>query len=558
MKTLFSVAGCVTLMFGTFARAGLPDWVEPALKGDKAAIAQLREAGPPGLEVLMEHAKTMIDSLRGNRTPLDAPEAAGLRQVLDAVARQRDAYACGLYWYTDMEAAKAEAKRTGRLILSLRLLGHLDEEYSCANSRFFRTVLYANTEVSKELHDHYILHWKSVRPAPLITIDMGDGRRIKRTITGNSIHYVLNARGEVLDALPGLYGPKAFLASLERVQQAKTESVKKWLGMVAGPLSEEWLGNVIHGALPRFDKPETFLSNAEGRRLADMEWRRWHGSEEERLCEAWLQDAVNVGVYGFKPGRRLEKAKFRTLKECVFPRLEGAPIVSNVVDLLLDRARAAEASIPDSMARYVGEFMYPTEFDPSKGMVERPILNRIDANPPGGAPVQPVRRNTVMEPKPVAPADSRRLPLLVEVMTPALWKLVAGLHEEDTHLDVASQRFMMAKLPQDAISADERKTGVVTNEKTPFARTLRRFEQAVAEDTVRNEYLMHTQIHEWLETPEGTHLARDVEALNKKVYAELFLTPDYDEWLGLVPEDTYTALEKDGCACDKGAPPMRR
>ena len=50
----------------------------------------------------------------------------------------------------------------------------------------------------------------------------------------------------------------------------------------------------------------------------------------------------------------------------------------------------------------------------------------------------------------------------------------------------------------------------------------------------------------------------DLEALNRQVYQELFLTPDYDAWLGLVPEDTYTALEKDGCACDKGAPPMRQ
>lgn len=58
------------------------------------------------------------------------------------------------------------------------------------------------------------------------------------------------------------------------------------------------------------------------------------------------------------------------------------------------------------------------------------------------------------------------------------------------------------------------------------------------------------------EDKEGT-LTADVEALNRRVYQELFLTPDYDAWLGLVPEDTYTAIEKDGCACDKGAPPMR-
>jgi hypothetical protein len=36
------------------------------------------------------------------------------------------------------------------------------------------------------------------------------------------------------------------------------------------------------------------------------------------------------------------------------------------------------------------------------------------------------------------------------------------------------------------------------------------------------------------------------DQLNAKVYAELFLTPDSDPWLGLVPRDTFTALEDDG------------
>ena len=41
-------------------------------------------------------------------------------------------------------------------------------------------------------------------------------------------------------------------------------------------------------------------------------------------------------------------------------------------------------------------------------------------------------------------------------------------------------------------------------------------------------------------------LASDVNALNERVYAELFLTPSSDPWLGLLPPDTYTALENDG------------
>lgn len=74
--------------------------------------------------------------------------------------------------------------------------------------------MYPNAEISKYLSDNYVLHWKSVRPAPKVTIDFGDGRRIERTITGNSIHYTLDASGNIIDALPGLYSPQEFLRFL--------------------------------------------------------------------------------------------------------------------------------------------------------------------------------------------------------------------------------------------------------------------------------------------------------------------------------------------------------
>lgn len=137
---------------------------------------------------------------------------------IDAQANQKDAAWSRLFWHTDLESALADAKRLNRPVLSLRMLGRLDEEYSCANSRFFRAALYANAEVSAYLRDHFVLHWQSVRPVPRITIDYGDGRVIKSTITGNSIHYVLSPDGVVVDALPGLYGPGVFLEALKSAQ----------------------------------------------------------------------------------------------------------------------------------------------------------------------------------------------------------------------------------------------------------------------------------------------------------------------------------------------------
>jgi hypothetical protein len=176
-----------------------------------AAVGALRHMGPPGLEALLI---THDDVLR--RGPSDS-QWRHVADAIDQVAGQRDAWASRLYWYTDLAQAEAAAKESGKPILSLRLLGRLDEELSCANSRFFRTALYANREVAAALRDRFVLHWQSVRPAPRITIDFGDGRRLERTVTGNSVHWVLDAQGRPVDAIPGLYGPQEFLNALNEV-----------------------------------------------------------------------------------------------------------------------------------------------------------------------------------------------------------------------------------------------------------------------------------------------------------------------------------------------------
>lgn len=198
--------------------ASLAELAERAVSEDETeatrAIAALRAAGREGHEALLAAHAEAIAALRVE--PPRAPDAATerLRHAIDVVAAQRDGHASGLYWHTDLDAARREARERGVPILSLRLLGRLDEELSCANSRYFRLVLYANEELSAYLREHYVLHWSSERPVPRVTIDMGDGRVLERTLTGNSVHYVLDAEGRVLDAIPGLYGPREMLALL--------------------------------------------------------------------------------------------------------------------------------------------------------------------------------------------------------------------------------------------------------------------------------------------------------------------------------------------------------
>jgi hypothetical protein len=163
-----------------------------------------------------EPAVTDLDSLfaQYDREP-DGPARDALAARIDAAAHQKYATVSRLYWHTDLEAAKTAARTQGRPILHLRMLGRLDEELSCANSRLFRATLYANRDVSRFLRERFVLYWSSERPVPRVTIDYGDGRKLERTTTGNSAHYILDASGHVLDVLPGVYAPAAFVRELE-------------------------------------------------------------------------------------------------------------------------------------------------------------------------------------------------------------------------------------------------------------------------------------------------------------------------------------------------------
>jgi hypothetical protein len=227
------------------------------------AIEELRSLGPAGMQTLMKQYEAEIDRHITKPTTASSAEWQRITAALDAVSQQRNSYLSGLYWYTDLDEARKASAASGKPILSLRLLGKLTDELSCANSRFFRTVLYANSSVSAVMRDRFVLHWQSVRPVPVITIDFGDGRKLERTITGNSIHYVLDSKGNVIEAFPGLYGPGAFERNLVEVGalfmnlKAKSDNEKfallmKYYQTRANKISLAWLDELtkIKGKRP--------------------------------------------------------------------------------------------------------------------------------------------------------------------------------------------------------------------------------------------------------------------------------------------------------------------
>lgn len=393
-----------------------------AVSGDAAAVEELRALGPAGLEALRTQYANEINAHIANPTVAPDEQWQRITAALDAVAQQKNSYIAGLYWYTDLDAAKNASKALGRPILSLRLLGKLTDEFSCANSRFFRTVLYSNDEVAAVLRDRFVLHWRSERPVPTVTIDFGDGRKLERTLTGNSIHYILDSQARPLDALPGLYGPRAFLRGLTNAE--------KLFQSLAG-------------------------KNEQKRALA---LQLYYEEHHNKISAAWAIDTEKTG--GKLPA--------------------GYKIVPG--------QNSTEALVVSQWAL-------------TKALTERSILRGMN----------------------MFGED------LGKITDEAAWKKIAALHTDDSILD--SRAVTLIKYQNPSISEDD------------FKRLVDKFQGLVALDTVRNEYLMHSKLYTWfMKYP----VLDDVEKLNKKVYDELFMTPQSDPWLGLFAADLYTALDNGG------------
>ena len=402
---------------------------EDAGKAERA-IAELRAMGRAGLDVLFNvHAKEISEQVANPLLPA-TNEWKRVGRALDAVSQQKDSYLSRLYWHTDFEEAKSAARSAGKPILSLRLLGKLSEEYSCANSRFFRTILYSNEEVSKTLREKFILHWQSVRPAPRVTIDFGDGRKLERTLTGNSIHYVLDSAGRPLDALPGLYGPGAFLRSLDQIESFHQSVAHSESKIVSG--------------LSVYPRMRLNAINA-----------------------AWVADTERIG------GKSPEG--FTVMRDP-----EGTPQALQIASLARVKA-VSEVSILRSMT-----------------------------------------------------ASSEALGNITDE---AAWNKIAQLHLADARLDARSLGLIRRQTSK-AMSTNPGGT-----DDKIFNALVDKLQRNIALDTVRNEYLMRTKLYGWLNSDPSRN---DLDLLNRKVYAELFLTPASDPWLGLFSADTYVALENGG------------
>jgi hypothetical protein len=78
-----------------------------------------------------------------------------------------------------------------------------------------RTVLFSDKELASYINKNFEACWQPLRPVPTLTVDFGEGRVLKRTLHGNIATYVCEADGQIVDILPGLYGPRTYQANLQ-------------------------------------------------------------------------------------------------------------------------------------------------------------------------------------------------------------------------------------------------------------------------------------------------------------------------------------------------------
>jgi hypothetical protein len=81
-------------------------------------------------------------------------------------------------------------------------------------------VLFSDNSISKFLNDNFECAWQSVRPVPTLTLDLGNGKIIKRTMHGNVATYVCTSDGVVVDILPGMYDANDYLSSLQGLKDS--------------------------------------------------------------------------------------------------------------------------------------------------------------------------------------------------------------------------------------------------------------------------------------------------------------------------------------------------
>lgn len=87
-------------------------------------------------------------------------------------------------------------------------------------------MLLSDKDFSQFVRDNFVASWEQVRPVPKVSIDFGNGKKLDRTLVGNTVLYVCLPDGQVVDAFPGVYLPKDLQPALEGALAMLREAAK--------------------------------------------------------------------------------------------------------------------------------------------------------------------------------------------------------------------------------------------------------------------------------------------------------------------------------------------
>src|SRR5262249_42740813 len=131
---------------------------------------------------------------------------------------------------------------------------------------------------------------------------------------------------------------------------------------------------------------------------------------------------------------------------------------------------------------------------------------------------------------------------LARCMTDETWQSIAGLPGHVVELDATSTSIIRSENPTAA------RAGALSITKAkiedPLLRLVQNLQASIALDSVKNEYTLHRQVHDWV--VRGDRPTGNLQQLTERFSPRLFLTPSSDPWLGLAPSNSYTALRGGG------------
>lgn len=410
-----------------------------------------------------------------------------------------------------------------------------------------RTVLYADPAVSSLVKDKFVAHWSSERPVPKVTIDFGDGRVIKRTVTGNSAHYVMTGDGTVVDVLPGVYPAGVFTRELN-----ETLGVAK-LVVTDSPSDNRHSVQAHHSLRMRDYQPDAreFIQRGtdslpwsdrlveQSRRSADFavyytnlstlspaSLRLMYRDMPKDLAtsEPTAEFVTPDRILAMGPSKAGGGQSALWGANAKVPNLDATALKASSLTLGKLATEApiikADVALPEAFsARVAGGFSM------NKNRMEAPIL--------AARPMLSARsraQSSLRQPSEARPA-LQDASALASLKTMVDWPGAGTLHGQ------------IARKQRGLSVTKQQMNDVGANIVDPFLlNRARSVESNLAGDAAVNELVLRPIIREWLAQGDAVTF----EELNTRVFAEIFLTPRSDPWLGMLTEDMWTGIKDDG------------